>query len=158
MGRPPRIQFEGASYHVFDRGNRREPIFRGEADYRTFEKILLETMRWSGVWLYDWSQMPNHFHLHVETPEGNLAEFMQRLLARYAKTFNAAQRLVGHVFQGRYGAVLCEQEAHFQEIVRYALGCGGGAVSMKIRRTRNHVDQWPQTRRLLALLAQPETR
>jgi len=76
-------------------------------------------MRWSGVLLHDWSQMPNHFHFNLETPDGNLAEFMQRLLARYAKYFNRTHRLVGHVFQGRYGSVLCEREAHFQEIVRY---------------------------------------
>src|SRR5436309_14352401 len=119
MGRPPRIQFEGANYHVFSRGNRRECIFRDDADYGAFEDILLETMSWSGVLLYNWSQMPNHFHFNVETPEGNLSEFMQRLKTRFAKYFNAAHELVGHVFQGRYGSVLCEKEVHFQEIVRY---------------------------------------
>src|SRR5258706_5837585 len=119
MGRPPRIQFEGACYHLFSRGNRRERIFQDESDYLAFEDMLLETMRWSGVLLYNWSQMPNHFHFNVETPDGNLAEFMQRLLARYAKHFNRTHRLVGHVFQGRYGSVICEREARFEEIVRY---------------------------------------
>ena len=119
MARPPRIQFEGACYHIFSRGNRRARIFRTDADYARFEEILLETMRWSGVLLYNWSQMPNHFHFNVETPSGNLAEFMQRLKTRYAKHFNRIHGLVGHVFQGRYGAVLCEKEAHFQEIIRY---------------------------------------
>jgi len=119
IGRQPRIQYEGANYHVFSRGNRREPIFRNTEDYQAFEDILLDSMRWSGVLLYNWSQMPNHFHFNVETPCGNLAEFMQRFKTRFAKYFNAAHRLVGHVFQARYGAVVCEKEAHFKEIIRY---------------------------------------
>ncbi len=119
MPRPPRIQFEGATYHVFSRGNRREQIFRGEKDYLVFEEMMLEAMRWSGVKLFNWSQMPNHIHFHIETPEGNLSEFMQRTLTRYAKYFNRAHHLVGHVFQGRYGARLIDQESHFQEIIRY---------------------------------------
>lgn len=105
MGRPPRIQYEGACYHIFSRGNRREQILREESDYQAFEDILLDAMRWSRVLLYDWSQMPNHFHFNLETPEGNLAEFMQRLLARYAKYFNRTHHLVGHVFQGFSGTV-----------------------------------------------------
>jgi hypothetical protein len=80
---------------------------------------MLEAMRWSGVQLFDWSQMPNHIHFHVETPGGNLAEFMQRVLTRFAKYFNRSHRLVGHLFQGRYGARLVDQENHFREIVRY---------------------------------------
>ena len=73
MPRWPRIEYEGATYHVFSRGNRRERIFRGEEDYGRFEEIMLEAMRWSGVLLMNWSQMPNHFHFNVETPEGNLS-------------------------------------------------------------------------------------
>src|ERR1035437_8606274 len=110
MPRPPRILFEGASYHVFSRGNRRERLFRSEDDYACFEEIMLEAMRWSGVLLFNWSQMPNHFHFNVETPDGNLSEFMQRLLTRFAKYFNKTHRLVGHLFQGRYGARVVDQE------------------------------------------------
>lgn len=84
MGRSPRLLFEGATYHAFSRGNRRERIFCSE-----------------------------------ETPGGNLSEFMQRVLTRFARYFNRAHRLVGHVFQGRYGAKLVDQESHFKEIVRY---------------------------------------
>jgi REP element-mobilizing transposase RayT len=80
---------------------------------------MLDAMRWSGVSLFNWSQMPNHFHLNLTTPDGNLAEFMQRMLSRYAKQFNRIHRMVGHVFQGRYGARLIDQETHFQEIIRY---------------------------------------
>jgi len=119
MPRPSRIQYENATYHLFSRGNRRERLFLKEADYAVFEKMLLEAMRWTGIQLFNWSQMPNHVHFHVETPAGNLSEFAQRLFARYAQYFNRVHRLVGHVFQGRYGARLVNQEGHFQEIVRY---------------------------------------
>jgi len=119
MPRPPRIQFEGATYHAFSRGNRREPIFCCEEDYAAFERMMLEAMRWSGIQLFNWSQMPNHVHFHVETPAGNLAEFIQRVFTRFAQYFNRTHHLVGHVFQGRYGARLVDQENHFREIVRY---------------------------------------
>lgn len=119
MPRPPRIQFNDAHYHIYNRGNRRERIFKDDADYAAFEAFLLEAMNRSGVLLLDWSQLPNHFHLHVTTPDGNLAEFMQRLLTRYSKYFNARHRLVGHLFQSRYNAKLVDQEAHFKEIIRY---------------------------------------
>jgi putative transposase len=119
MARPPRIQFEGACYHVFQRGNRRERIYWDEADYAQFEGFMIEAMNWSGVRLYDWSLMPNHFHFLLETPDGNLAEFMQRLLTRYAKYFNRKHRKVGHVFQGRYQAKVCDKESYFLELIRY---------------------------------------
>jgi putative transposase len=70
---------------------------------------MIEAMNRSGVRLYDWSLMPNHFHFLLETPDGNLAEFMQRLLTRYAKYFNWAHKKVGHVFQGRYQAKVCDE-------------------------------------------------
>ena len=119
MPRAPRLQFEGAFYHAYHRGNRRERIFRDEADYAQFEKFLLEAAAWSGVFLYSWKSMPNHFHLVVETPDANLAEFMQRLLTRYAGYFNRRYCLVGHVFQGRYGARVCDRDAYFMELIRY---------------------------------------
>ena len=100
MPRPPRIQFEGATYHVFSRGNRREKVFRSEDDYAAFEGIMLEAMRWSGVQLFNWSQMPNHFHFNVETPDGNLSEFMQRVQTRFAKYFNRANRFGGACLSG----------------------------------------------------------
>ena len=63
--------------------------------------------------------MPNHFHFNLETPEGNLSEFMQRVMTRFAKYFNRAHRLIGHVFQGRYGSRLMDHESYSQENVRY---------------------------------------
>src|SRR4029077_2593888 len=83
MDRRPRIQYEGAFYHVYSRGNRRERIYCAETDFRTFEEFLLEAMRWSGVLLYAWCLMPNHFHLVVQTPDGDLSGFMRQLMTRY---------------------------------------------------------------------------
>ncbi len=119
MPRPPRLQFNGAFYHVFHRGNRRERIFWNDADYAKFEEFMIEAMNWSGVVLYDWSLMPNHFHFLIQTPDGNLAEFMQRLATRYAKYFNWVHKKVGHLFQGRYGARICDKDAYFLELLRY---------------------------------------
>ena len=117
--RPPRLQFEGAYYHAYTRGNRRERTFLDAADYREFEDTLLDTSDRAKVNLYAWCLMPNHFHLLIETPRANLAVFMQRLLTSYARYFNRRYRLVGHVFQGRYGAKLCDQENYLLELVRY---------------------------------------
>jgi putative transposase len=119
MPRPPRFQFAGAFYHVFNRGNRRERIFVSNEDFQAFESYLLETMTRSRIELYNWSQLPNHFHFNLATPDGNLGEFMQRLLTRYAKYFNRTYRLVGHLFQSRYSAKLIDRDVYFKEIIRY---------------------------------------
>lgn len=119
MPRPPRLQYEGAVYHVISRGNRRERIVWNERDYGKLETMMIEAMNWSGVMLGSWSLMPNHVHALVETPEANLAEFMQRWLTRYAQYFNWAHRLVGHVFQGRYKSLLCERDSYLKELIRY---------------------------------------
>jgi putative transposase len=119
MPRKPRIQFEGAFYHLFHRGNRRERIFLDDRDYARFEAMLFDAVSRSNVRLFRWCLMPNHFHLLVETPEGNVAEFMSRLLTRYAQYFNRRYDYVGHVFQGRYGARVCDKEAYFLELIKY---------------------------------------
>ncbi len=119
MARKPRMQFAGALYHVTTRGNRREVIVKDEQDYGMLQKMLIEAMNWTGVCLYSWCLMPNHVHVLVETPDGNVSAFMQRWLTRYARYFNWRHKLVGHVFQGRYKAKLCQKESYFKELIRY---------------------------------------
>jgi len=119
MPRPPRLQFEGALYHAYTRGNRRERTFLDDADYKEFEDDLLDFAYREKISLYAWCLMPNHFHLLLETPQANLSVFMQRLLTRYAHYFNRCHKFVGHVFQGRYEAILCDRESYFLELVRY---------------------------------------
>lgn len=119
MPRMPRLEYPQAFYHVFNRGNRKERIFWNSDDHRMFEKFMLLSAGYAGIKLYAWCLMPNHFHMLIETPEGNLSQFMHVLSTRYAKNFNITHKLVGHVFQGRYRAVLCDKEAHLLELVRY---------------------------------------
>lgn len=119
MPRPPRIEYPHAFYHVFSRGNRRAPVFHNTDDLAYFEKLLRLLVTPCNIHLYAWCLMPNHFHLLIETPNANLSIFMRRLLTRYAKYFNRAHGLVGHVFQGRYKALLCQQETYFKTLLRY---------------------------------------
>jgi len=117
--RPPRLEFEGACYHVYNRGNCRERIFWDDTDYREFEDFLLDLAGRMNIDLYAWCLMPNHFHFLIVTPEANLSAFMQRLLGSYARYFNRAHRKIGHVFQGRYGSKLCDRDEYLLELVRY---------------------------------------
>lgn len=119
MVRPLRLEYAGAFYHVFNRGNRREITFRDEQDYKFFQMVLIDSAQRCNVHLFAWCLMPNHFHLVLRTPEANVSVFMRRLMTRYAMRFNRRHGLVGHVFQGRYKAVVCEEEAYFLQLIRY---------------------------------------
>ncbi len=119
MARPLRIQFAGALYHVTSRGNAREAIFTGDDDRRSFLRIAgqaIERHRWV---CHAYCLMPNHYHLLVETPEANLSRGMRQINGVYTQRFNRANHRVGHVFQGRFGAVLVERDSHLLELARY---------------------------------------
>jgi REP-associated tyrosine transposase len=119
MPRPLRADFEGALHHVFDRGNRRQVICEDEIDYRLF-LWLLELAARRFKWLvHAYCVMPNHYHLLIETPQAGLSRGMQLLNGRYAQAFNSGRRLDGHLFQGRFGSVLVETEAHAIWVNRY---------------------------------------
>lgn len=119
MARKPRIQYEDAFYHAYHRGNRKELIFHNDADYHRFQQFLFEAADRSGIKLFGWALMPNHFHLVVQTPRANLAQFMSRLLTRYSMYYNWRYKTVGHVFQGRYGARVCDKESYLKVLIRY---------------------------------------
>ncbi len=119
MARPLRLQFPGALYHVTSRGNARQSIFLDDTDRRLFLEFLgqeVEQQRWL---CYAWCLMENHYHLLFETPDANLCRGMQRLNARYTQRFNFRHRRVGHLFQGRYKAILVQKDAYFLELCRY---------------------------------------
>lgn len=121
MARPLRIEFAGALYHVTARGNRREPIFLSDSDRFAFHSLLGEVcdrFNWS---VYAWCQMGNHYHLLLETPDGNLSAGMRQLNGVYTQRFNGRNRRVGHLLQGRYHAVLIEKEAYLLEVARYVM-------------------------------------
>jgi REP-associated tyrosine transposase len=108
-----RIEYPGAFYHVMARGNRREAIFRDEADRRFFLQTLGEACAMTGWRIHAWVLLGNHYHLFVETPEANLSKGMQWLQNTLTRRFNTRHRLWGRLFGDRYKAVLVEGGAGY---------------------------------------------
>ena len=112
MPRAPRIEFAGALYHVMNRGNHLEPIFRDEADRIMFLKTLAETGESAGWSVHGFVLMTNHYHLLIETHRPTLVKGMQHLNSTYTQRYNVRHKTRGHLFQGRYKALLVDAEAH----------------------------------------------
>ena len=110
MPRAPRIEYAGAVYHVLCRGDRRERIIRGDEDARLFLRTLGETCDRTGWRVHAYVLLPNHYHLLLETPDANLVAGMRWLQSTYTLRFNARHRECGHLFQGRYKALVVDGE------------------------------------------------
>jgi len=108
MPRHLRIEYPGAIYHVMSRGDRRDPIFLDDGDCHDFLKTLAEACQKTGFQMHAFCLMKNHFHLVVETPEGNLVAGMRWLLSTYSNRFNHRHDQCGHVFSGRYKALVVD--------------------------------------------------
>ncbi len=119
MARKPRIHCPGALYHVISRGNQRQDIFLDDKDLKTFLAYLSEYKTRYPFHLYAYSLMENHFHLLLKIEGTPLSKIMQSLLFRYTRYFNKRYGKVGHLFQGRYKAILCDKDAYLVELVRY---------------------------------------
>ncbi|MBS0631305.1 MAG: transposase [Verrucomicrobia bacterium] len=119
MARKPRIQFAGAHYHVINRGNYRSDLFETAGAAAAFEQCLFEVCEQAGWRLHAFSLMRNHFHLALETPRGNLVEGMHWLQSTFAVRFNKFRSERGHLFQGRYQAILVEPGPRFAQVVSY---------------------------------------
>ena len=119
MARPPRIDVPEALYHVLARGNQRRTIFRDASDYRRYSELLARYQQRHGFTLYAYVLMPNHLHLLLSPGRLPLSKTMQGLQQSYTRHFNQRHRLVGHCFQGRYKAILCQSDAYLLELVRY---------------------------------------
>lgn len=119
MPRKARVMFEGALYHVTSRGNARQTIFHQDGDRERFLEQLGERAVSCGVVVYAFVLMDNHFHLLVRTPRGNLGRFMQRLNTSYALYYRYRHKRPGHVFQGRYKALLVTDEDYLLRLTRY---------------------------------------
>jgi putative transposase len=102
------MEYPGAIYHLMSRGDRAEAVFRDEGDRHDFIKTLGEACRKTGFQIHAYCLMKNHFHLVAETPDGNLAAGMRWLLSTYSNRFNKRHDLCGHVFSGRYKALVVE--------------------------------------------------
>lgn len=117
--RPPRIGVPNGIYHVTSRGNRRQQIFLDDGDRRLFLEMLAVLglrRRWACL---GYCLMPNHYHLVVQTPNADISAGMRWLNGGYAQSFNFFHRVDGHVFQGRFHAVLVESDPHLAELSRY---------------------------------------
>jgi REP element-mobilizing transposase RayT len=119
MARPLRIEFAGALYHVTSRGDGQDKIFLGDKDRDLWLNILghiCERFNWV---VHAYCQMGNHYHILIETPDGNLSKGMRQLNGVYTQRFNRIHHRVGHVFQGRYKAILVQKDAYLLELSRY---------------------------------------
>jgi putative transposase len=119
MARPLRIEYAGALYHVTSRGDRQEAIFDDDRDRTAFLSVLSEVVsrfRWR---CHAYCLMGNHYHLMIETPEANLTKGMRQLNGVFTQWSNRRHHRSGHLFQGRYKAILVDRDSHFVELARY---------------------------------------
>ena len=121
MARPLGIEYPGALNQVTSRGNARGDIVAGDADRRLFAEVLGAAVERHGWLCHAWCLMDNHYHLLVETPTANLSKGMRQLNGIHTQRVNRRRGRVGHVFQGRYKAILVEREAHLLELCRYVV-------------------------------------
>jgi REP-associated tyrosine transposase len=119
MARPLRLQFPGGIYHVTARGNDRQAIFEDDADCSRFLIVLASVVARYHVRCHAYCLMGNHYHLLLETPDGNLSGAMRQLNGVYTQRFNRRHERCGHVLQGRFGAQLVDGHAYLHEVCRY---------------------------------------
>ncbi|MBI5444706.1 MAG: transposase [Deltaproteobacteria bacterium] len=121
MARPLRLEHPGALWHVTARGNERGDVFRDDVDREEFLSVLGRTVSVYGWRLHAYVLMGNHYHLFVETPEPTLSRGMRDLNGITTQRFNRRHGRTGHLFEGRFKAILVEREAHFLEVARYVV-------------------------------------
>ncbi len=121
MSRPLRLEFAGALYHVTARGNDKKPIYLEDVDFELFLALLSEVCQRFNWVIHAYCLMTNHYHLLVETPDGNLSRGMRHLNGVYTQRFNSRHERVGHLFQGRYKAILVDKDSYLLELCRYVV-------------------------------------
>lgn len=119
MARPLRIEYPGAHYHVINRGNAGETIFISNRDREKFLQYLEMAVERFGIILHSYCLMSNHYHLLIETPQANLSSTIQWLNVSYATYFNKKRNRQGHLFQGRFKAILVEADEYLTQVSRY---------------------------------------
>jgi putative transposase len=119
MARKPRIEFDGAFYHVLVRGNQKQKIFLDKQDFRKYLQILGDYKSRYPLNLYGYVLMSNHVHLLIETGKTPLSKILQGINQRYTMYFNWKYETVGHLFQGRYKAILCDKEEYLLNLIKY---------------------------------------
>ncbi|MDO8369425.1 MAG: transposase [Candidatus Nitrotoga sp.] len=121
MSRPIRIEFSNALYHVTARGDRREDIFEDDEDRQMFLSTLAQVITQFNWICHAWCLMDNHYHLLIQTPDGNLSKGMRQLNGIYTQASNRCHQRVGHLFQGRFKAILVDSDAYLLELTRYVV-------------------------------------
>lgn len=119
MARPLRIEFPGAVYHVTSRGDRREPIFVDDDDRQALLEVLGAALARFDACALAWCLMGNHYHFVLQTRQPNLSQLMRQVNGVFTQRFNQRHGKVGHLFQGRFKAVLVDRDSHLLEVCRY---------------------------------------
>lgn len=119
MARPLRIEFPGAFYHVTTRGNERKEIYKSSKDRERFLFYIEVAAERYGAVIHTYCLMNNHYHLFLETPFGNLSKIMRHINGSYTTYFNARRKRSGHLFQGRYKAIVVDTDKYGKELSRY---------------------------------------
>jgi len=119
MSRPLRIEYPGAWYHVMNRGRRGEEIFAEKNDYRLFLEVVRESADLFNIEIAAYCLMPNHYHLLLHTPDGNLSRCMRQVNGIYAQRFNRSHQYDGQLFRGRYKSILVEADSYLLQLLRY---------------------------------------
>lgn len=119
MVRPLRIEYPGAVYHVTSRGDRREPIAKDDTDRVLFLEVLGQALQRFDAQVWAYCLMGNHYHLVLHTREANLSRLMRQINGVYTQTFNRRHGLTGHLFQGRFKAILVDSDSYLLEVCRY---------------------------------------
>ena len=121
MTRALRVTYPGAFYHVTSRGNERKAVFKSERDREKFLEYLESATQRYDARIHAYCLMDNHYHLLVETVDGNLSQGMRHLNGVYTQRHNRRNSRTGHVFQGRYKSILVERESYLLELCRYVV-------------------------------------
>ena len=119
MSRPLRIEYEGAWYHVMNRGSGRQKVFRSKQHYELFLQLLLEVNRRFQVEIHAYCLMPNHYHLLIKTPLPNLSSAMRHLNSLYTRRFNVSCQRDGPLFRGRFKSILVDSDNYLLRLSRY---------------------------------------
>ena len=121
MSRPLRLEFADALYHVTSRGNRGEDIYLDDADRQAWLNVLAQVFKRFNWSVQAYCMMDNHYHLLVQTPDANLSVGMRQLNGVYTQLANRTHGRVGHVFQGRFKAILVDEDNYLLELARYVV-------------------------------------
>ena len=119
MARPLRITYPGAFYHITSRGNEGKNVFKSKRDREKFLEYLESASKRYDAAIHAYCLMDNHYHLLMETPSGNLPQIMRHINGAYTTYFNVKRQRSGHLFQGRYKAILIDIDEYAKELSRY---------------------------------------